>query len=85
METSTGVTIELGHPYIDTITGFKGTCVSICHYMSGCTHIDLVRGDEKGKPEQEWFDSERLIADPEGKVMSRVGPDRSPGNPPPRH
>lgn len=55
----------LGRTYSDKITGFKGICVGVVHYISGCNQAVLVpklKADGSPVP-GEWFDWQRLEED----------------------
>lgn len=69
---------EFGWWYHDTVTGFKGICAGVCHYMTGCDQVLLVpRCQDKSKrPDAEWFDSDRLQLLPNKKKVELPSHDR---------
>lgn len=79
-------TTVLGAKYRDTITGYEGTAVARCEYLSKCIHVELERGSkEKGKegePVGVWFDEERLVLVAAPPYVDK-GEKRSPGRTPP--
>jgi hypothetical protein len=57
------VDVEFGEEYEDKITGFRGFCTGVSHFISGCDQVLLVPAvDEKGSyKEGIWLDDERLL------------------------
>ena len=56
--------IALGDIAKDTITGFQGAVVGICHYLTGCSQLLLAPTDltkDGDKREVHWFDIERVV------------------------
>lgn len=84
--------VALGHSYEDTITGFVGVATARTEYLYGCVRVGL-EGSVDDKPDEFWFDEQRLIAMPKrGELASPLRieePGKSkPGGPrdiPPRH
>lgn len=76
--------ITFEREYRDRITGFRGICVAVARYVSGCDQVLLVpRVGEDGKAsEGSWFDDERLIdvesAKPVARTSERGGPQPAP-------
>lgn len=56
--------INLGATYTDRITGFTGTAIGHCEYLTGCNQTLLQpKGDDPTKKaEGHWFDDQRLDA-----------------------
>ncbi len=53
----------LGRKGKDVITGFEGTIMAACDYLTGCRQILLVAPlDKDGKRRDgEWFDENRIV------------------------
>lgn len=61
---------QLGDIVKDKFTGFEGTAMGRCEYLTGCEQILVVplSLDEKGNPrENKWFDIDRLEVVEAGK------------------
>ena len=60
-------TIPLGSTAGDTVTGFTGMITGRAEYLTGCRqYLVQSRGDDPAKkPDAEWFDEARLIAEKE--------------------
>jgi len=54
--------LEMGAEYKDKITGFKGTLVGFCLYITGCNQALLVPRVKKDGSHQDghWYDEQRL-------------------------
>jgi hypothetical protein len=55
--------IEFGKKYEDKVTGFIGTCIGYCQYITGCNQVLLApkTDNPNKKPDGEWIDEQRLI------------------------
>lgn len=53
---------EMGILAKDVITGFKGTVIGRCEYISGCNQVLLAPycKDDGTKIDSEWFDEQRI-------------------------
>lgn len=52
---------QLGAKARDTITGFKGTIVGHCVYISGCNQVLISAESKDGKiSESGWYDEQRV-------------------------
>lgn len=60
----------LGCQAKDVITGFKGTIVGFCQYLTGCDQYciqpKLINGTI---PDSRWFDENRLSIKPDKKII----------------
>lgn len=54
-------TAQLGNKYRDTLTGFEGTATGRTEYLYGCVRVLLEGAGSDRKPEDFWFDEQRLI------------------------
>jgi hypothetical protein len=62
----------IGRKVTDRITGFCGTAIARCEYMTGCNQILVQPECSEGswkKPESEWFDEQRLDVDMRGEKI----------------
>lgn len=75
--------MELGTPVRDKITGFAGTLVGRCDYISGCSQglVAPKVGTDGALKESNWFDVQRLeVTDGDVIVLDNggtPGPDRA--------
>lgn len=60
----------LGHKVTDIVTGFKGTCIGVVHYLTGCSQALVAPpvNKEGKRPDGEWFDVQRLKVQKGGPV-----------------
>lgn len=76
--------IEFEKEYEDRITGFKGFCVGISRFVSGCDQVLIVpRVKESGEYQSgQWFDDDRLVSVETGEHVERTsakgGPNPTP-------
>ena len=54
--------VQLGEKYRDTLTGYEGTATSRSEYLYGCVRVCLEGPDKDGKPDEYYFDEQRLVA-----------------------
>jgi hypothetical protein len=70
--------IELGKVYKDKVLGFEGIAMSITHYFTGCSQVEIVwrgKGEKDNDSFGRWIDIDQL----EGV---KVAPeDKKPGGP----
>lgn len=55
------MTTQLGKRYRDTISGTEGIATARTTYLYGCVRVCLENLDEKGQPQDVWFDEQRLV------------------------
>lgn len=79
---------EFGDQLKDAITGFRGTAIGYCTYITGCNQYLLVPKVNKvndKRPDGEWFDEDRLMKVKDskkinlpaiGKISASTGPDK---------
>lgn len=72
--------LKLGKKYKDSISGFVGTATGVAEYLYGCRRVQL-EGDKDGKPEDFWFDEQRLEGVSSTAVTGGPQNDPSPSNP----
>lgn len=53
--------IVLQENYKDEATGFEGRAVAVTFWENGCVRVQLERAGDKGRPEGETFDEQRLV------------------------
>lgn len=70
---------KLGWTAKDKITGFEGTVVARCEYISGCHQVLLVPkvDDKGGHRESHWFDESRCERIGDSEITLDIG--RNPG------
>ena len=53
---------NLGYMVKDKVTGFTGTCDSVCFDLYGCVQCTVrpIMNDKGELPDPKWFDSHRL-------------------------
>lgn len=73
---------RLGDRVREIVSDYTGIVTGECVYLWGCEQVLVVRTDEKGKPEGEWFDIGRIEVVEQGAasaidygVESSTGPD----------
>jgi hypothetical protein len=66
---------KLGWTLKDKITGFEGTVVGRCEYISGCHQVLLVpKVNEKGEHrESHWFDESRCDRIGDSELVLNIG------------
>lgn len=55
--------VKLGEKYRDSITGLEGVATARTEYLYGCVRV-VLEAVKDGKPEELWFDEQRLTAAP---------------------
>jgi len=52
--------IVLGQKYKDTIHGFEGIAMALCHYLTGCSQVQLELLKDETEIHSMWFDITRI-------------------------
>lgn len=75
---TTTSTPQLGDQAQDIVTGFRGTVIGRCEYLTGCEQVLLIpKVDKDGKrTDGEWFDADRCKVTKAGAVT--LGPKVTP-------
>ncbi len=71
--------VEFGKEYKDSITGFKGKCVSVDFWMNGCVRVGLqakIKASDTNLPDVKWIDESQI--DGIKKINPREGPQKDP-------
>jgi hypothetical protein len=79
--------LELGRKGKDKITGFAGTIVGRCEYLTGCNQVLLVPpvGKDGAYKDGQWFDEQRVAYEGTGKVRLNNGTTPGADKPAPKY
>ena len=75
--------VKLGNKVRDLITGFEGVAIARTEYLYGCVHICIAPklGADGKRPENEWFDEQRVEVVEDTPVPVAAGYSATTGGP----
>jgi hypothetical protein len=64
--------MKMGIEVYDDVTHFQGIAVARIEYISGCVQwlVQPPVGEDKKRPESEWFDEQRLVEIEGGRAVA---------------